>query len=377
MQHMRYDDPTDPSHTPHVPPAATATVLHVTDCYAGGIPVAIDAYVRNAPAGVEHHLLAEVPVGASVDDSLFDRFASVTALGRSRLGAVRAIRSARRRTGADIVHAHSSFAGAYARVAMRSSPRSRIVYTPHCYAFERADLPRWSRRAFRAVEWLLSFNVETIAACSEGEAATAERRGPLRPRVVHVPNVVAVPPPSARRNDDPDLHRPLRVTSLGRIAPQKDPMRFAEAVASIRSGGVEVAPVWMGGGRVDDVTRLETAGVEVTGWIPHAEVGSRLARSDVYLHTAAWEGFPLAVLEAVQAGVPTLVRPIAAFGALPDVLTLDRGLEVMVARRLAGPEAFATWAERNVSRWSERLKDHTPARQRAALAEAYRIPQVA
>jgi len=352
------------------------TVLHVTDCYAGGIPVAIEAYVRNSPPGVEHHLLAQIPDGAPVDDTLSDCFASVTALGRRRLAAVRAIRRVRRRTGADIVHAHSSFAGAYARVALRSSPRTRIVYTPHCYAFERADLSVWSRRMFRAVEWLLSFNVETIAACSEGEAEAAERRGPLRPRVVHVPNVVAVPLPDDRR-DDPGQHRPLRVASLGRIAPQKDPMRFAEAIASIRASGVEVAPVWMGGGRVEDVTRLERAGVDVTGWIPHAEVGSRLVQSDVYLHTAAWEGFPLAVLEAVQAGVPTLVRPIAAFGVVPDALTLEGGLEAMVASRLAGPQAFAAWAERNVSRWSERLKDHTPARQRAALAEAYRIPQVA
>lgn len=376
IQHVKYESPADASRAPLVTAASTATVLHVTDCYAGGIPVAIDAYIRNAPAGVEHHLLAEVPAGASVDEGLFDRFASVAALGRSRLGAVRAVRSARRRTGADIVHAHSSFAGAYARVAVRSSSRTRIVYTPHGYAFERADLPAWGRRAFRAVEWLLSFNVETIAACSEGEAAAADRRGPLRPRVVHVPNVAAVLPSGAR----PGLaapHRPLLVTSLGRIAPQKDPMRFADAAASIRAHGIEVAAVWMGGGPDREVARLEASGVHVTGWIPHEEVGSMLVESDVYLHTAAWEGFPLAVLEAVQAGVPTLVRPIAAFGPLPDALTIDRGLETMIARRLAGPEAFAEWAELNVVSWRDRLRNHTPAHQRAALAEAYRIRQPA
>ena len=352
------------------------TVLHVTDCYAGGIPVAIEAYVRNSPPGVEHHLLAQIPDGAPLDETLSDCFASVTALGRRPLAAVRAIRRVRRRTGADIVHAHSSFAGAYARVALRSSPRTRIVYTPHCYAFERTDLSVWSRRTFRAVEWLLSFNVETIAACSEGEAAAAERRGPLRPRVVHVPNVVAVPLPDTRR-EGAGRHRPLLVASLGRVAPQKDPMRFADAAASIGARGIEVVPVWMGDGADDDVARLEASGVHVTGWIPHAEVGRRLAQSDVYLHTAAWEGFPLALLEAVQAGVPTLVRPIAAFGTLPDALTLDGGLEALIASRLAGPRAFAAWAETNVASWSDRLRGHTPAHQRTALAEAYRIPQVA
>jgi glycosyltransferase involved in cell wall biosynthesis len=354
----------------------TTTVLHVTDCYAGGIPVAIEAYVRNSPPGVEHHLLAQVPAGASVDDAMFERFASVAILGQRPTDAVRAIRRARRRTGADIVHAHSSFAGAYARLGLRNSSRTRIVYTPHCYAFERADISAPRRRLYRAVEWLLSFNVGTIAACSEGEAAASERRGPLRPRVVHVPNVVAHPRPDGP-TPRPSVDRPLLVTSLGRLAPQKDPERFAEAAASIRARGIDVTPVWMGSGPDDAVDRLERAGVHVTGWIPHTEVASRLAQSDVYLHTAAWEGFPLAVLEAVQAGVPTLVRRIDAFGDLPDALTIEGGLEAMIFSRHAGPEVFAVWAAANTAGWAERLRDHTPARQRLALADAYRVPQVA
>lgn len=354
----------------------TTTVLHVTDCYAGGVPVAIAAYVRNSPPGVEHHLLADIPDPALADDSLTRCFASVTVLGSTPMRAIRAIRRERRRTGADIVHAHSSFAGAYTRMAVRNSPRTRIVYTPHCYAFERTDIPGWSRRSYRAVEWLLSFNVETIAACSEGEASASERRGLLQPRVVHIPNVV-IDPPARRPRVRPEPDRPLLVASLGRLAPQKDPERFVEATERIRARGIDVDPVWMGGGREEVAAVLEAAGVEVTGWVPHGEVASRLACSDVYLHTAAWEGFPIAVLEAVRSGVPTLVRRISAFGTLPDALTIDRGLETMIDRWLAGPEAFAEWAELNVASWRDRLRNHTPAHQRAALAEAYRIRQPA
>ncbi|MGK9148835.1 glycosyltransferase family 4 protein [Plantibacter flavus] len=351
----------------------TTTVLHVTECYAGGIPVAIEAYVRNSPPEVEHHLLVELPDGVTIDDEVFRPYRSVTQMGSGSAGVVAAIRRTRRRIGADVVHAHSSFAGAYARVALRNSPRTRIVYTPHCYAFERTDVPAIGRGVFRAIEWLLSFNVGTIAACSEGEAAAARRRGPLSPRVVYVPNVLSHAPDRARRRSAAD-DAPLRITSLGRLAPQKDPARFAAAASAIRERGVDVAPVWMGDGRAADVTLLEGHGVEVTGWIPHPEVAERLSESDVYLHTAAWEGFPLAVLEAVQSGVPTLVRRIDAFGELPDALTIEAGLEAMIFSRLAGAEVFAAWSEANLSLWARQLRNHTPEQQTEALADAYRVP---
>ncbi|KQM14162.1 hypothetical protein ASF83_15330 [Plantibacter sp. Leaf171] len=354
----------------------TTTVLHVTDCYAGGIPVAIEAYVRNSPPEVEHHLLFAAPDGAPADVPVAGTFRSVRRMAGGHLPALVAIRRARRALRPDIVHAHSSFAGAYARLALRNSARTRIVYTPHCYAFERTDISTLGRSVYRGVEWLLSFNVETIAACSEGEAARSDRRGPFGPRVVLVPNVLERAERNAHR-PEVEAHRPLRVTSLGRLAPQKDPARFASAAASIRERGLAVEPVWMGGGPDDEADRLRRAGVQVTGWIPHPEVSSRLAQSDVYLHTAAWEGFPLAVLEAVQAGVPTLVRRIDAFGDLPDVLTIEGGLETMIVSRHAGPEAFAAWAAANTAGWTERLRDHTPAHQQLALADAYRVPQVA
>lgn len=354
----------------------TTTVLHVTECYAGGIPVAIEAYVRNSPPDVEHHLLVELPDDMTVDDDVFRPFHSVTPMGSGPARIVSEIRRTRRRIGADIVHAHSSFAGAYARLALRSSSRTRIVYTPHCYAFERTDISSLGRGVYRAVEWMLSFNVEAIAACSEGEAAASARRGPRRPRVVHVPNVLERTANDARR-ESPTGRRPLRIASLGRLAPQKDPARFASATASIRARGVDIAPVWMGDGRSEDVALLEAEGVHVTGWIPHPEVSERLADSDVYLHTAAWEGFPLAVLEAVQAGVPTLVRRIDAFGELSDALTIEGGLEAMIFSRHAGPDVFAAWATTNAELWAERLRAHTPEEQTRALAEAYQVAAVA
>ena len=68
------------------------TVLHVTDCYAGGIPVAIASYVRNAPVGVEHHLLARVPDGASLAGVRLEDFASVALLGDGPWCAMRTVR---------------------------------------------------------------------------------------------------------------------------------------------------------------------------------------------------------------------------------------------------------------------------------------------
>ena len=47
---------------------------------------------------------------------------------------------------------------------------------------------------------------------------------------------------------------------------------------------------------------LERGGVAVTGWVTPDDVAERLARADIVLHLATFEGLPLALLEAMRGG---------------------------------------------------------------------------
>lgn len=354
----------------------TLRVLHVTESYGGGVLAAIRDYVVATPE-VEHHLLFAAHDDAPLGADALAGFASTQQLPRGHVAAIRATRAYARALKPDIVHAHSSFAGAYTRLALRaagdSKKRPRLAYTPHCYAFERRDLGGVARLAYRLIEYALARNTDVFAACSPREAKLSN--WPLaRAKVVVVPNVA----PIERRTIDftrlTDKRR-LTVVGAGRIRPeaktQKAPLFFLAAVEATRSAGQEVDAVWIGGGDTKIEQRLTDAGIRVTGWLDRAAVLDVLASSDVYLHSGAWEGFPIAVLEADALGIPQIVRAIPAFDCLdlPAVAATAADVPALLAALQSGPTRTD-----NASAVRAALATNTPECQRAALQAAWALP---
>lgn len=341
-------------------------MLHVTDRYGGGVAAALHTYLENTPDGVEHHLLAATPDGTRVDAAIERGFASVRLLPSAIVAQPLALRSAVRELHPDIVHAHSSMSGAVVRATLRSA-RTAIVYSPHCYAFERTDTSlRW---AFRWAERLLLHNTGTTSTCSEWESRLAvDVLGAPAERVHYVPNVASADFVPADEDAAP-LTSVMTVIGIGRLTAQKDPLRFAEAVDRLRGAGVEVRAVWVGGGDAQLAERLRLAEVEVVEWADQPTVRARLRAAHVYLHCAAWEGFPLALLEAAAVGTPILAHRIGAFGDLDDAARLDRGMGSLIRAWHSG--TFPLWRADNRFAWRARLSTHTAEAQTSALHALY------
>ena len=345
--------------TPAPPPLR---ILHVVESFASGTLSALTHYVDAVPEA-EHHVVRRVRVGDHVADGEDDRFASVHEMPASTWGCLAAVRRAVRTTQPDIVHAHSSMGGVFARASVVSRSRRRVVYTPHCFAFERRDLGRPSRALFRFAEWLLALNTDTVAGCSAGEAATAAAWLTCR-RAVHVPNVVPII----------DHISPTRidvVLGAGRISAQKGPDFFAATIRELSSVSPAVKARWLGGGQPDLESDLTGSGVDVTGWLTRSDVLRSLVGDHAYLHTAAWEGFPIAVLEAHAAGLPIVARRIGALTGGPADWLVDSATEA--AAVLAALAASAEAVGQNRRDWTAYLSTHDAAHQRAALLRAYRI----
>lgn len=245
------------------------------------------------------------------------------------------------------------------------------MYTPHAWSFSRLDRSRATRLGYWLLEGALAARTDVLAGCSKAENNVAHW-GPIAPHTVYVPNIA---PSYGARKPRPGVGEPLVLAGAGRLAAQKDPVFFAQAVDAIRAAGHDVRPLWIGGGDEDVERMLREHGVEVTGWVGHEDVRRHLQRADVYLHTARWEGFPITVLEAALNDIPVIVRRIRVFD--------DAGLPVVVD---TPEEVAARWEEitderaRNeVTRWAgQALWENCRAVQRRRLGEIYglRVPLV-
>jgi glycosyltransferase involved in cell wall biosynthesis len=120
---------------------------------------------------------------------------------------------------------------------------------------------------------------------------------------------------------------PLRLLFAGRLEHgQKGVLELPEIDAHLRRQGIDVAWTVIGDGpdAAEVKRRWSAAGTPpptFLGALPHAEVLARLAGFDVFVLPTRAEGFPVALLEAMAAGVVPVVSDIAS--GVPEVV--ERG----------------------------------------------------
>jgi glycosyltransferase involved in cell wall biosynthesis len=341
-------------------------VLHVVEAYGGGVAAVLNDYVASLP-DVDHVVLAYRRPGSQIGNGLHGH-AELIDLPSGKLAQIRATQQAVRQLRPDVIHAHSSFAGGYVRAASRRHG-ARIVYSPHCYAFQRRDVPGIVRAGYWIMEAGLSFRTDVVAAVGEWEQVLAHRlRHPNRvvlvPHHVHLPRDLVI---NGEADGGP-------VVAVGRIRPQKDPAFFAAAARDARLLGGNREWRWVGGGDRHLEQLLRESGVTVTGWQPRENVLRELAGAHAYVHTAAWEGNPVTVLEAASVGLPIVARDI------PPVR--HAGVERLAATPIE--MAQQVLALDDPDRWQSAMKEsavfvsRTASRpQEAALRELYGFVETA
>lgn len=295
-------------------------VLHVVECYEGGVGRAVDTLVAVTPE-IEHHLLH---AGGSTPGAA-PPWSSTSRLPEGFRSRLRATREQIHALRPDVVHAHSSWAGVYTRLI---APEVPVVYQPHCYKFADDALPSWRRGFYRAAESMLARRTSVVAAVSESELRLARA---LRPgtRATLLPNA-----PVVELTDDDHDATTRQVATAGRISPQKGPDRFVAVARECRSAGVDANFVWIGDGDRGSREQLEDVGIRVTGWLAPTALQEELDHTSVYLHTARYEGFPLSVLDAAARHVPMVLRDIPAFEGSGLAVVPDRALATRVAMLL-------------------------------------------
>jgi glycosyltransferase involved in cell wall biosynthesis len=105
----------------------------------------------------------------------------------------------------------------------------------------------------------------------------------------------------------------LLVAAVGRLMPQKRPLVFLELAEMIHARLPDAQFAWIGDGDLGAEWDARVAGRGLGGFVRRIgwqrSVREFLFASDVFLHTAEFEGLPLAILEALSAGLPCAITP--------------------------------------------------------------------
>jgi glycosyltransferase involved in cell wall biosynthesis len=168
-----------------------------------------------------------------------------------------------------------------------------------------------------AVPRLRRLTGSALARALDAQVAVGERVARIIERYLRLPagSVRSVPngvPSSPARTAPASQAEDLRVGSLGRLTDQKRLDGLVQALAAIPNMRLTLVG---DGPRRGDLERLASRhGVadrlEITGWVD--DPGDWLSRFDVLALPSLWEGMPLAILEAMHAGIPVLASDVGS-----------------------------------------------------------------
>jgi glycosyltransferase involved in cell wall biosynthesis len=143
--------------------------------------------------------------------------------------------------------------------------------------------------------------------------------------VVVIPNSVPLPPLSARHAGPPVI------LFLGRAEQRKGIFDLLHAMPALKAEYKDIRLVIGGDGDLAAVAQAaENLGiseyVDIAGWIGSEERALRLAQAAIFCLPSYDEGLPMAMLEAMAAGLPVVVTPV---GGIPEAIThADNGMLV-------------------------------------------------
>jgi glycosyltransferase involved in cell wall biosynthesis len=220
------------------------------------------------------------------------------------------------------------------------------------------------------------FTVVTVGTALGRQYAFAKRVVPISVSLVEESDLVGAEGAEAR-----NYGGALKVLSVGRLEPQKNPLLLADVLAELRRRGDRWRLVICGDGSMREPLAARLRELELSehadllGYVPLEGTLSRLYREcHAFLHLSWTEGFPQVLLEAFAAGLPTVATAVggvedwAAGGALL-IPPGDAGAAAEALERLAGdPELRSRLVRSEI----ELARSHTVGAQCARVAAALR-----
>jgi glycosyltransferase involved in cell wall biosynthesis len=218
---------------------------------------------------------------------------------------------------ADVVHAHSAKAGFLARVAAAATGRrGRCLFTPHGWSFWAVTGPEqklYLELERAAARWCRTIVTLSGAERDAGIGAGVGRAEQYRviPNGVELRKFAQEPQPVAGR-----------VLMVGRLARPKRPELAIRAFVSVRRAVPRAELHIVGDGALQSEAEQLVRGLQLSDavrFLGHREdIAELLAAASCALLVSDYEGCPLAVVEAMAAGVPVVAMDAGGVAELVE-----------------------------------------------------------
>ncbi|MHC4828763.1 MAG: glycosyltransferase [Planctomycetota bacterium] len=267
---------------------------------------------------------------------------------RALLGLIQRLRACR----PHIVHTHTAKAGALGRVAARLAGVPHVIHTFHGHVFE-GYFSKEVSEAVRITERALSCLTSRVIAISPRIARDITRKFRVCPssRVRCIPLGLDLEPFADLSDRRGALRDELGLSAsapllgwVGRVAPIKRPLFMLRAFERVLATRNDAHLVFVGDGPLlPEVTRAILARglerrVHALGF--RKDLRTIYADLDVFCLTSANEGTPVALIEALSAGIPAVATRV---GGVPDVTEGSEATLVDPHSSSAFGDALLSW----------------------------------
>lgn len=272
-------------------------ILHIVEAFGGGIITYLNDLTKGQSETykvyIAHGLRYETPVDFKkiFDDRIvwieIQNFKKP--IGWHDLKAYKELQVLQDKLRPDIIHLHSSKAGAIGRILF-CRRKDLFFYTPHGFSFLMGNSSLLRRTFYKAVEYLCANISSCITiSCSKGEYQEAFK---LNKNTTYVSNGISPTELNNYQKEKIDIKNPV-ICTIGRILPQKNPTFFNKVATLLPN----LKFVWIGDGELKAL--LSSPNIIVTGWKSRTDALEELMNSDIFLLPSLWEGLPISLLEAM------------------------------------------------------------------------------
>ncbi len=242
-------------------------------------------------------------------------------------GAVRDIRKIIIDKKIDILHLHLYHAGMYGRIAAMLLPRA---VRPEC-VFQAQNVYSNVKPHRVMINRFLSRYTGAVIAVSDAVRKDVLKYDRIQPEKIFViPNCIDFERMQIGLSREEARERlglskdGLLLGTVGRLVEAKGQSYLIEAVSHINKSGIPVRAALIGGGRLEGALRERARSIGVEDRIifmgERHDIPILYRAMDIFVMPSLWEGAPLSLLDAMAAGVPSVVTSV---GGMPE--QLDNG----------------------------------------------------